>query len=104
VRRIGIATATAAPDRAQPPEQAQPDEREIVATVNRSGSSTSASRPWWAGTFPEIEPRAEHRDRRSSGAILAFADDEALLPPDWLTTLQDAMDRWAADVPGARGA
>ena len=36
------------------------------------------------------------------GAIVAFTDDDVLVPPDWIATALRVFDRWGADVAGGR--
>jgi glycosyltransferase involved in cell wall biosynthesis len=39
---------------------------------------------------------------QASGDILAFTDDDVLVPPEWLASIVRAMDAWAADILGGR--
>src|SRR5262245_40660698 len=36
------------------------------------------------------------------GAIVAFTDDDVIVPPDWLSTATSVLDRWGADGCGGR--
>lgn len=36
------------------------------------------------------------------GTIVAFTDDDVLVPPDWIATALRVFDRWGADVAGGR--
>jgi glycosyltransferase involved in cell wall biosynthesis len=39
---------------------------------------------------------------QASGAVLAFTDDDVLVPIEWLSITMEATDRWSADVLGGR--
>lgn len=40
--------------------------------------------------------------RVAQGEVIAFIDDDVLVPPDWVATVQRVMDRWSADGAGGR--
>jgi glycosyltransferase involved in cell wall biosynthesis len=39
---------------------------------------------------------------QARGAIVAFTDDDVLVPPDWIATAQRVLGRWNADAAGGR--
>jgi glycosyltransferase involved in cell wall biosynthesis len=39
---------------------------------------------------------------QTRGSIVAFTDDDVLVPPDWLATAVSILDRWGADGGGGR--
>lgn len=86
---------------------------EVLIVDNNSSDGTRDVVARWAARAPipiryVFEPRQGKSHAlnagiaQARGAMLAFTDDDVLVPSGWISTTIEALDQWSADIVGGR--
>lgn len=75
-------------------EDGDPRIKEMVA---EAGAGASGEFVYRHGRGPNLSTARNEGLRAARGALIAYVDDDLLMPPDWAATVADVLDRTGAD-------